>query len=54
MSIIMPVLNEAAVLPHTLAALPLEGGQTEVILVDGGSTDESVALARRAGAKVVT
>jgi rSAM/selenodomain-associated transferase 2 len=54
MSIIIPVLNEAAILPHTLAALPLRGCQTEVILVDGGSHDLSVALARWAGAKVIT
>lgn len=54
MSIIIPVLNEAAILPHTLAALPLRGFGAEVILVDGGSTDESVALARRAGVRVVT
>ncbi|WP_041543015.1 TIGR04283 family arsenosugar biosynthesis glycosyltransferase [Oceanimonas sp. GK1] len=54
MSIIMPVLNEAAILPRTLAALPPGGGQAEVILVDGGSTDESAALARRAGVRVVT
>ncbi|WP_445398299.1 TIGR04283 family arsenosugar biosynthesis glycosyltransferase [Zobellella sp. An-6] len=53
-SIIMPVLNEAAILPRTLAALPPGGGQAEVILVDGGSTDESAALARRAGVRVVT
>ncbi|PSJ48002.1 glycosyl transferase [Zobellella endophytica] len=54
LSIIMPVLNEAGILPRTLAALPLRDCRTEVILVDGGSSDDSVALARRAGVRVVT
>ena len=52
LSIIIPVLNEAAALPATLAALcPLPG--LEVIVVDGGSDDATVALAARAGARVL-
>jgi rSAM/selenodomain-associated transferase 2 len=37
-SIILPVLNEARLLPATLAALP-KAADLEIILVDGGSTD---------------
>jgi rSAM/selenodomain-associated transferase 2/rSAM/selenodomain-associated transferase 1 len=46
-SIIIPCLNEADVISETLAALqPLRKRGTEVIVVDGGSTDETVALAQ--------
>jgi rSAM/selenodomain-associated transferase 2 len=37
-SIIIPVLNEAGILPDTLAALP-STDDLEIIVVDGGSTD---------------
>ncbi|MBK6591334.1 MAG: TIGR04283 family arsenosugar biosynthesis glycosyltransferase [Burkholderiales bacterium] len=45
-SIVMPVLNEAAGIVPTLAALaPLRARGVEVIVVDGGSSDDTVALA---------
>lgn len=45
-SIIMPVLDEAPGIVATLAALaPLRAGGGEVIVVDGGSTDATAALA---------
>ncbi|MEM8633362.1 MAG: glycosyltransferase [Pseudomonadota bacterium] len=44
--------NEGARLVACLASIPQE--QSEVIYVDSGSTDESVAVAERAGAHVVT
>lgn len=44
-SVIIPALNEARNLPHVLAALP--DWITEVVLVDGRSTDDTVAVARR-------
>jgi glycosyltransferase involved in cell wall biosynthesis len=44
-SVVMPALNEAANLPHVFARLPAD--LFEVILVDGGSTDDTVAVARR-------
>lgn len=44
-SVIVPALNEAENLPHVFAALP--AWIDEVILVDGGSTDGTAAVARR-------
>jgi glycosyltransferase involved in cell wall biosynthesis len=45
-SVVVPARNEAANLPHVLAALPPE--VFEVILVDGGSSDGTVEAAQRA------
>lgn len=46
LSVIIPVLNESAHITPTLMALqPLRQGGHEVILVDGGSRDDTVALA---------
>ncbi|TVQ57787.1 MAG: glycosyltransferase [Spirulina sp. DLM2.Bin59] len=50
-SIIIPVRNEATTLPHTLPPLMAEG-DLEVIVIDGGSEDETVAIAQTQGAKV--
>ncbi|MEV4092254.1 glycosyltransferase family 2 protein [Streptosporangium saharense] len=44
-SVVVPAMNEAANLPHVFATLP--GWVNEVILVDGNSTDDTVAVARR-------
>jgi glycosyltransferase involved in cell wall biosynthesis len=43
-SVVVPTYNEAANLPHVFAKLP--AGLHEVILVDGRSTDGTVAVAR--------
>ena len=43
-SVIIPALNEARNLPHVMARLPQVD---EVILVDGGSTDDTAGIARR-------
>ena len=50
LSAVVPTLNAAHELPACLAAL---GGVDEIIVVDGGSVDDSVAIAQAAGAKVV-
>ncbi len=54
LSIIVPILNEAAGLPSMLAQLlKYQERACEVILVDGGSQDDSVAIARSAGLTVL-
>jgi glycosyltransferase involved in cell wall biosynthesis len=44
-SVVIPAKNEARNLPHVFAGLPR--GLHEVILVDGDSTDDTVAVARK-------
>jgi rSAM/selenodomain-associated transferase 2 len=54
-SIIVPVLNEAQGISESLAALaPLRARGHEVIVVDGGSSDKTPDLARRAADRVVS
>jgi len=54
-SIIVPVLNEAQGISESLAALaPLRERGHEVIVVDGGSSDKTPDLARRAADRVVS
>ena len=48
-SVIMPAYNEEKVLPSTLAALFAQTGEFEVIIVDGGSTDRTCAIAESFG-----
>jgi rSAM/selenodomain-associated transferase 2 len=50
LSVIIPTLNAAAFLPGTLAAI---GEASEIIVVDGGSTDRTPALAASLGARVL-
>ena len=52
-SIIIPVLDEAQTIGATLAALRQCDGAAELIVVDGGSRDETCALARACGAQVI-
>lgn len=53
-SIVIPTLNEADYLGRTLRCLTLlDPPATQIIVVDGGSTDDTVALAQRAGATIV-
>lgn len=56
-SVVIPTLNAGVRLNACLEALSpaREGGAiAEVIVVDGGSTDETAEIARRHGAKVIT
>lgn len=54
LSVVVPMLNEAAALPELLAHLQaLQADGCEVLLVDGGSHDGSAAMARAAGFTVV-
>ena len=48
-SIIIPILNEAKILDKTLSQLQPELGHHELIIVDGGSTDNSVRIAAKYG-----
>ena len=55
LSIIMPVLNEAAGIEAALRALaPLRARGTEVIVVDGGSNDGTMELARPLADRVLS
>lgn len=51
LSVVIPVLNEAAALPATLAAATAACPRAEIIVVDGGSTDATGALAASGGAR---
>jgi rSAM/selenodomain-associated transferase 2 len=62
-SIVIPVLNEAANLPALISRLYVAAGRAqardpqlalEVIIVDGGSTDATLAVARGQGVTVVS
>ncbi len=56
LSVVIPTLNAAAGLAPTLTALvpaSVSGLLKEVVISDGGSSDDTIALAREAGAVVV-
>jgi rSAM/selenodomain-associated transferase 2 len=54
LSIVVPALDEAARIGETLASLAsLVARGHEVIVVDGGSRDETLAMARACGARVL-
>ncbi|MGI8931905.1 MAG: TIGR04283 family arsenosugar biosynthesis glycosyltransferase [Sphingomicrobium sp.] len=50
LTIVIPGLNAAASLGACLATLD---GADEVLFVDGGSTDDSAGIAKRAGARII-
>jgi glycosyltransferase involved in cell wall biosynthesis len=52
-SVIIPTLNEAQTLPALLMAPQNEPAKHETIVVDGGSRDATVAIARARGARVI-
>jgi rSAM/selenodomain-associated transferase 2 len=53
-SIIIPVLNEATAIDHVLKRIRLQPGNPEVIVVDGGSIDNTLALSKAAADKVLS
>ena len=56
-SVLIPTLNAAKPLQECLRLIAEQDyprGKVEVIIADGGSTDSTIAVARRFGAKVVT
>ncbi len=53
LAIVIPVLHEAARLPATLSRLAAAAPGVEIVVVDGGSADDSVAVARGQGARVM-
>lgn len=54
-SIIIPTLNEAANIGHLVRYLAANGEKkiNEIIVVDGGSTDDTIACAEKAGAVIL-
>jgi rSAM/selenodomain-associated transferase 2 len=54
LSVIIPVLNEAAGMAAALRALaPLVARGAQVVVADGGSTDDTFALAQAGGVQVI-
>ncbi len=53
-SVVIPTLNEARSIGATLDAISQLSRRVEVIVVDGGSDDETREIARAHGAKVIT
>ena len=53
-SLVIPVLNEEKALPDLIATVArLDPAPAEVLLVDGGSADRTVELARAAGWRII-
>ena len=53
LSIIIPTLNEAAIIEATLGAVAKLRGQVEVLVVDGGSEDGTPEIVRRCGVRLI-
>jgi rSAM/selenodomain-associated transferase 2 len=54
LGVVIPTLNEARDLPSLLQDLHRLGVPTEIVVADGGSRDETAAVAARHGARAVT
>jgi len=53
LSIIIPTLNEAGSIKETITQLQ-KNQEVEIVVVDGGSRDQTIALARSLGARVLS
>ncbi len=54
LSVIIPVLNEANIIERMIESLQVSSTEiTEIIVVDGGSSDQTVALAKALGVRVI-
>ena len=53
-SIIIPALNEEAAIKEVVSGLVQAFPETEIIVVDDGSSDDTGSIAAKAGAKVLT
>ena len=54
LTVIIPALQAAGTIEATLESVTESGKADAVIVVDGGSTDQTVMLAERAGARVIS
>jgi len=59
LTILMPALNEEESIAKTIKridqiALKNSGWETEILIVDGGSTDKTVEIAKECGARVIS
>lgn len=52
-SVIVPALNEEAVIADTLRSIHASPGAKEILVADGGSADATAHIARSSGARVV-
>ena len=52
-SIIIPALNEAGVIARTIAGLP-KSERLDILVVDGGSSDNTAGVAKKLGAQVLS
>ena len=52
-SVIIPVLNEAELLPQTLKCVEANSLEKEILIVDAGSTDETVKFAKGNGRRLI-
>lgn len=53
LSIIIPVLNEESYLPQCLSVIP-QNSNIEIIVIDGGSRDKSITIAKQYGCTTET
>jgi rSAM/selenodomain-associated transferase 2 len=54
LSVIVPMLNEERAIGATLAAISIGAPEAEIIVADGGSTDNSIEIARKRCAQILT